>query len=160
MPAPSKAERVDYITERMAAGEWRAGLSTQEMAHKWGLHYQSVSEDAGEAARRLRLGPERLEELQQTWLAFIERVMHDAMARKNKATNLPDYKAALQATEMAFKYAIGEQRNNAGPKPEDLSDEELRELASKAMAFAAKRIAPSTESKNERTSEAEGADGT
>jgi hypothetical protein len=134
----SVEERIDFICELIARGDYRSGTTTYDLARRWGLTVATVHGYAGEAGRRLRCPKEHLEALKQAHIALLEAVLHDAKQTRNKMTNQPDYRSFVEAWKAYSSYGLGwnpdREAKAEGPKPEDLSDEELKELVEKALA--------------------------
>jgi hypothetical protein len=140
----AKAERVDYLTELMARGEYRSGVTPLELSRRWGISMGEVTKDAAEASRRLRADKEHLDVLRQAHLLLLEAVLHDARTMRSKLTNTPDWKHVLEAWRMLAEYQLdwnpSRDTKDTGPKPEDMGDDELRELASKAFGVLSKQL--------------------
>lgn len=83
-PVPeTKAERIDRIIEMMVDGEWVTGKSAPHLAKEWGLSTNTIERDSAEASRRIRdlVTPQEREELKARYLAKLEGVLSQALAR-------------------------------------------------------------------------------
>jgi hypothetical protein len=98
-------ERVEYIAARMASGRWLGGYTLRlALADAWGVSTSRVVQLAAEAHRVLAASRPDLEHLREEHALFAERIVVEAATRTNKVTGLPDYGAALKASEQAAKF--------------------------------------------------------
>jgi hypothetical protein len=135
---PPREDCVRHIVELMVQGRFRMHLTQKELAQKWGLADSTVYDYAREASRFLKIPKEKREEYQAVQAAFLDAVMHDALNRHSVITGLPDYRHVILAWEMFQKYVLANnplRPESDGPSPGEMSDEDLKNLALKAVKF-------------------------
>lgn len=144
-------DRVRYIANLMASGQYRTRLTEQELCARWGISSCVYRQHAAEASRWLKLDPAEIEDLRTRNVMTLERLVHDALERKNTMTGLPDYRSVNDAIRL-MQEMLGPNEDKSRD-PEEMTDDELRELAKKATALL---LAPSAVGKNERKEDGEG----
>lgn len=105
---PSKGspttEKVAYITDLMVAGEWNGYATRAMLCEAWNHSDETVRRHAAEAHRRLELDEELIKQTRSAHAVFCERIQREALAMTSHITGLPDFGAALKATELAAKF--------------------------------------------------------
>lgn len=106
--APSKdspiADKVEHITHLMVTGEWRGYATRAQLCEVWSCADETCRRYAAEAHRRLELDEELLQQERVAHAVFCARIQREALATYNVVTGMPDFTAALKATELAAKF--------------------------------------------------------
>lgn len=102
---PEKGDRVEYMADLMAAGRYTTRVTVRALEKKWGISWKILQNDASEASRLFHLDPAQRAEYQSQVRAALEAIRDQAMSTPNLITGQPDFKAAIQALELAAKYA-------------------------------------------------------
>jgi hypothetical protein len=92
LPKPKKAERVRYFLDAMTAGRFVTGRTVVEMADIWGLHLETVKQDAAEASRRIRDSVATEDEIRGQIIAALQ----DITQRCNEGKR-PQFRTAVEA---------------------------------------------------------------
>lgn len=101
---PPKEQRVRLLMAMLATGQYHSRATCIELGDEWDLSWETVRNDACEAARRLKCDPEEVELLRQKMAYDFERLAVKAEQMTSRQTGLPDFHAALKARELEGKY--------------------------------------------------------
>lgn len=96
--APPKDERIERLVRLMQEGRYFTGITPRELATEWGLHWHTVENDACEASRIVRIGPEKREEYRNNARLRIEGMIAKAVAEA-------DFHGYAKLEELSLKLA-------------------------------------------------------
>lgn len=103
--ASDKDARIEHLADLMVLGLYRTRHTARELAPVWGLSHRTIENDACDAARMIRVGPEKREAYQAMQMAKCEALEHEARTTFSSITGMPDFNAAAKFIELASKYA-------------------------------------------------------
>lgn len=101
----SVSDRVAYVADLMAKGEYRTRLTGKWLSQLWGLAETTIGGYAAEASRLLQVPSEERGARRAVMAAWFEARANDAATRRSFVTGLPDMGAALKAMELYGRYA-------------------------------------------------------
>ena len=114
---PPKIDRIRHIARLMASGRYRFLETRLELAAAWGLTEGAIRSHAAEASRLLVIPPEELEQLRATAAGTFTRIARKAERMRNQVTGLPDWRSAIEANELSFRYrGLVDVERPAGPE--------------------------------------------
>src|SRR5215468_1222522 len=82
----------------MARGLWVTRTTAKQLAAEWGVSKTTVEHYAAEASRHVRSDRGTLDQVRDNQLAKLERIVHQALAKK-------EFRTAVAAIEAASKIA-------------------------------------------------------
>lgn len=103
-PESKVDQRVEHCWLLMSRGLWRNYATRVELSAAWGVADTTIRDYAAEASRRLRLEPEELDAAKVRHRLACEDLRQQALTTFNEVTGMPDFGAALKATELAAKF--------------------------------------------------------
>ena len=106
--SPTRGDRINYIADLMASGRYRSRMTIRALMKVWAIGEKSLEQDSAEASRRLITPPEKLDALRAELASTVKHIFYEAMTRPSKVTGLPDYNAALKASELYGRYSGAE----------------------------------------------------
>lgn len=98
-------KRIAYIVAVMAAGQWNGYVTRAKLAEAWGISDSRVRQYSAEASRMLYADddPEELAQKRRSLAAWVAAQRERAARMTSFVTGLPDFGAALKATELEAK---------------------------------------------------------
>jgi hypothetical protein len=103
--ASDKDARIEYLADLMVRGLYVTRRTSRELSEVWGISYRTIENDASDASRLIRIGPEKRDEWRAQQQAYCAALREEARKTMSTITGMPDFGAVARFVELEAKFA-------------------------------------------------------
>lgn len=103
--ATDKDARIEYLADLMVRGLYVTRRTSRELGEVWGLSYRTIENDASDASRLIRIGPEKRDDWRAQQQAYCAALREEARRTASTITGMPDFGAVAKFVELEAKFA-------------------------------------------------------